>query len=303
LACAVPFVRSKMSNLPYPVNPAQHQVHDADGRPTYPGSYEPQVAAAYPPQCPQPGYPAAPAYPQPSPTPGYQPQAGSGPGYPPLGSGYPTQESGYPPQGSGYPPQDSGYPPPSNQGSGYPPQAPGYSAQGPGYPPGPAYLAQANQPGPASASTYPQQGSGYPPQQQQQPSFNPNASDAASPNSNSPYPPAGSGGNNVYPNLPSSDSRSGSGLPYPQIPCGGGNEGRYPVGAGGDGQINANYVEPNAGGKKLLMGKIQGIQGMLPGGVNKIFDKGRKINEGLLEQLAQNPVVFVVARNPVLKCI
>ena len=67
-----------------------------------------------------------------------------------------------------------------------------------------------------------------------------------------------------YPTASSGD------LPYPEVPCGGGFEGRYPdeVDGGGE-EVSANYVEGNEiRGRKSLMNK-------LPPGLAKMLDKGR----------------------------
>ena len=66
---------------------------------------------------------------------------------------------------------------------------------------------------------------------------------------------------------------TGGDLPYPEVPCGGGIEGRYPSPDEGDGvgvgeEVSAFYVEGNEiRGRKSLMSK-------LPPGLDKMLDKG-----------------------------
>ena len=62
-------------------------------------------------------------------------------------------------------------------------------------------------------------------------------------------------------------------LRYPEVPCGGGFEGRYPDQVDGgrneDEVVGASYVEGNeVWGRKSLMNK-------LPSGLDKMLDKGR----------------------------
>ena len=76
----------------------------------------------------------------------------------------------------------------------------------------------------------------------------------------------------IRPSSPPYPTASSGDLPYPEVPCGGGFEGRYPDqvdGGRNEDEVGASYVEGNeAWGKKSLMNK-------LPSGLDKMLDKGR----------------------------